>query len=150
MKYLMSLLIVATLFSACKKDDPEEQAKTDEDIIKTYIADNNLTATRTSSGLYYVVDEAGTGAQPGSTSTVTVRYRGYFTNGGVFDQSSNAGATFGLQSVIEGWQEGIPLYKEGGSGILLIPSALAYGTQGTSGIPANSVILFDIELLDVQ
>ena len=58
--------------------------------------------------------------------------------------------TFPLSGVIQGWQEGIPLFKEGGSGILLIPSALGYGSQSVGSIPANSVLIFDINLIDVD
>jgi FKBP-type peptidyl-prolyl cis-trans isomerase FkpA len=72
------------------------------------------------------------------------------TDGSVFDQSNSAGVSFNLTSVIQGWQEGIPYFKKGGKGKLLIPSALGYGTQGTSGISPNSVLIFDINLLDVK
>jgi FKBP-type peptidyl-prolyl cis-trans isomerase len=51
--------------------------------------------------------------------------------------------------VISGWTEGIPKFKEGGVGKLFLPSALAYGEQGTNGIPSNSVLVFDIHLIDV-
>ena len=77
-----------------------------------------------------------------------VAYKGYFTNCEVFDESTS-GITFNLQQVIEGWTLGIPYFKEGGSGKLLLPSALAYGKKGTSGIPENSVLIFDIDLIEV-
>ena len=84
-----------------------------------------------------------------SFSTVRASYSGYFTDGTVFDYSPAAGIEFDLQSVIPGWTEGIPYFKEGGYGKLLIPSALAYGTKGTGGIPPNSVLIFDVALLEV-
>jgi FKBP-type peptidyl-prolyl cis-trans isomerase FkpA len=149
MKVIYSLLFVGLVFSACKKTTSTEQAKIDEEIIVKYISDNSLTATATGSGLYYVMDEVGTGTACNSNSTVTVKYKGYFTNGDIFDQSETTGATFGLQQVIKGWTEGIPYFKEGGKGRLLIPSALGYGVDGSSSIPKNSVLIFDIELLDV-
>ena len=135
-------------FSSCKKEEVD-YTQIDEDIIKQYITDNNLTATATGTGLYYVVDTPGNGAQPSSQSTVTVAYKGYLSNGSVFDESASSGISFSLTSVIQGWQEGIPYFKEGGSGILLIPSALGYGSQATSGIPANSVLIFEVELIDI-
>lgn len=150
MKLVLSFAVVAIFMGACKKTTSSEQAKIDEEIIVKYIADNNLNATATGTGLYYVIDEVGTGAQCNSSSTVTVNYKGYFTDGDVFDQSEATGATFGLQQVIKGWTEGIPYFKEGGKGVLLIPSNLGYGTKKTGSIPANSVLIFDIELLDVQ
>ena len=78
-----------------------------------------------------------------------VAYRGYFTNGQVFDESESNGVVFGLNQVIRGWTLGIPYFKEGGRGILLIPSGLAYGSNPRSGIPANSVLIFDINLIEI-
>ena len=144
------LLIILTLFSCKKKEDAVSQAQLDEDIITKYISNNNLDATATGSGLYYVLNTVGTGLKPLGSSTVTVAYKGYLTDGEVFDESTSAGISFSLDGVIEGWQEGIPYFKEGGDGILLIPSALGYGSQKQGSIPANSVLIFDISLIDVQ
>lgn len=138
------------LYSACnKKNSPEEQMEEDQEIILNYINDNNLDADKTASGLHYVILDQGTGNYPNVNDDVTVRYKGYFTDGSVFDQSDNAGITFNLQQVIAGWTEGIPKLKEGGEGILLIPSALAYGQDGNSSIPPNTVLVFDVTLLDI-
>ena len=142
------LILLLVMVNSCKKE-VVDYTQIDEDIITQYIADNNLTAIATGTGLYYVIDAPGNGIQPNSQSTVTVAYKGYLTNGSVFDESTIDGISFSLTSVIRGWQEGIPYFKEGGSGILLIPSALGYGGQATSGIPANSVLVFEVELIDV-
>lgn len=144
------MLLVALAMVGCKKFDPEKQADLDEAAITDYIAAHSLTALSTGSGLYYVIDSLGTGAYPTLASTVTVAYKGTLLDGTTFDQSSASGATFPLTSVIQGWQEGIPKFKEGGKGILLIPSALGYGNQVVGSIPANSVLLFDIDLINVQ
>jgi FKBP-type peptidyl-prolyl cis-trans isomerase FkpA len=149
MKILLSLFLVALLANACKKVSSSEQAKIDNDIILKYIADHNLAAIATGSGLYYVINEKGTGSSCNSNSTVKVAYKGYFTNGKVFDESNASGVSFGLKQVIAGWTEGIPYLNEGGKGILLIPSALGYGTEGNSSIPENSVLVFEVELIDV-
>ena len=149
MKYIFPILALALIFSSCKKKKAEEQAATDEQIILNYIADNNLTAIPTGTGLYYVPEIEGAGLSCTSQSTVVVAYTGYFTHGTIFDQSDVNGVEFGLPNVIAGWTEGIPYFKEGGTGKLLIPSALGYGTAGNSSIPANSVLIFDIELLQV-
>ncbi|MBL4653215.1 MAG: FKBP-type peptidyl-prolyl cis-trans isomerase [Flavobacteriales bacterium] len=150
MKHLLFSLVVLLTITSCKKEESVDQPKIDEDIIAQYIADNNLDATATGTGLYYVIDSVGAGAKPSSQSTVTVAYKGYLTDGSVFDESSASGATFGLNSVIEGWKEGIPLYSVGGSGILLIPSALGYGGQSQGDIPANSVLIFEVSLIDFR
>ena len=100
--------------------------------------------------MYYVVNGTGNGEFPNINSLVTVAYKGTLTDGTIFDQSGASGATFPLSNVIQGWQEGIPLFSEGGSGILLIPSALGYGNQALGSIPANSVLIFEVTLLNVN
>nr|WP_299205993.1 FKBP-type peptidyl-prolyl cis-trans isomerase [uncultured Brumimicrobium sp.] len=152
MNIRFSLLMIGFLMigSACKKElSLEEQLEKDIEIIKEYIADQNLTALETSSGLHYVINELGTGNHPLSNDNVTVRYKGYTTNGNVFDQSDAGGATFNLQQVIKGWTEGIPKFKEGGKGILLIPSKLGYGEKGGGSIPPNTVLIFEVDLLTI-
>lgn len=146
MKKLLFLLFLAIAMFSCSKED---QDKIDQETILKYISDHNLDAQATGSGLYYVIEEPGTGRQPEGTNYVTVAYKGYLTNGDVFDESSSAGIKFKLTTVIKGWTEGIQLFKEGGKGKLLIPSKLGYGSQATSGIPANSVLIFDVELIKV-
>ena len=148
-KYFLLIALVVS-FSSCSKRKAKKQAKEDEEIIQKYISDNKLIATATGSGLYYVMSTPGTGVNPSISSNVTVVYSGYFTDGSTFDQSTSAGISFDLSSVIKGWQEGIPYFKKGGKGILIIPSVLGYGTSGTSGIPPNSVLIFNIQLLDVK
>lgn len=136
------------LLMACNKE--KDYTAENEQEILTYIEENNLTAQKSSSGLYYVIENLGTGAQPTSTDNVTVAYKGYFTNGSIFDESNASGISFNLQQVIEGWTEGITYFKEGGNGILLIPSRLAYGDSGRGSIPGGAVLIFDIELISVN
>lgn len=147
-RILCTLLLLFCL-SGCKKKKKVDQVAEDEKIITRYIADNKLDAKPTGSGLYYVIKTQGSGKQPVSSSNVTVVYKGYLTNGSVFDQSKSTGYTTSLTQVIKGWQEGIPYFKKGGKGMLLIPSALGYGSQSVKDIPANSVLVFDIELTEV-
>jgi FKBP-type peptidyl-prolyl cis-trans isomerase FkpA len=99
--------------------------------------------------MYYIISEPGTGDNPSSNATVSVKYKGYFTNKTVFDQTKNdTPIQFSLSGVIEGWRIALPLLKKGGKGTFLFPSRLGYGTKGSSGvIPANSVIIFDIDLV---
>ncbi len=152
MKQLLSTLLILTLFISCSKDKETnvDYVARNEQEIKDYIAKNNLTAQRSDTGLYYVITNPGTGAQPTATSNVTVAYKGYFTNGTVFDQSAAAGISFGLNQVIKGWTEGIPHFKVGGNGILLIPSHLGYGSYDYNGIPGGSVLIFEVKLISVN
>jgi len=143
-------LLAFVLLSSCAKRKARLQAEEDDAIIAQYISDNGLNAIKSESGLYYVIDSVGTGVSPVNTDNVTVAYKGYFTNGEVFDESSSAGITFNLQGVIRGWTEGITYFNEGGSGILLIPSHLGYGKSGSGSIPGNTVLIFDVDLIEVQ
>jgi FKBP-type peptidyl-prolyl cis-trans isomerase len=154
MKYTF-LAIIVMLFISCNNNDSDEQTQVDyttknETEIKAYIAENQLDAIKTDSGLYYVINEEGTGKQPTATSNVTVAYKGYFTDKKVFDQSKDTGISFGLQQVIKGWTQGIPYFKEGGSGILLVPAHLGYGSNYYNGIPGGSVLIFDVKLISVN
>ncbi len=111
-------------------------------------------ASASPSGEVQVTDEVeGTGAEAKSDSTVTVKYTGTLADGTVFDSTDKHGGdpiSFPLSSVIKGWQEGIPGMKVGGKRKLVIPPDLAYGSQGTNGIPGNSTLTFEIELIDVK
>lgn len=152
MKHFLSALLALTLFISCSKDKESniDYVAKNEKEITDYIAKNGLTAQRSTSGLYYIITEPGTGDQPTAKSNVTVAYKGYYTNGTEFDKSTDAGISFGLNQVIQGWTEGIPLFKTGGSGILLIPSHLGYGSYNYNGIPGGSVLIFEVKLLSVN
>lgn len=134
------------------------QAAIDDAILQKFIADNDLDAQPVTEGLYAVIDEPGSGQNPTINSTVRVAYTGKFltlneqnkmVEGGTFDSSSEAGISFPLSGVIRGWQLGIPQYKTGGTGKLLIPSHLAYGPNGNSSIPPNTVLIFDVDLKQI-
>ena len=114
------------------------------------------TAKRTASGLYYVIDQEGTGAlaQPGQT--VVAHYTGtLFEDGKKFDSSLDRGAPFefpiGQRRVIAGWDEGFALLKVGTKGKLIIPYQLAYGDRGAGGaIPPKADLVFEVEMLGVK
>ena len=148
MKSYICLFFSILLFSSCSKE-ADSEPQTEADILK-YIEDNNLDASKTNSGLYYVINKQGTGTRPISSSNVTIAYKGYFLDGTVFDQSDSNGSSFGLNQVIAGWTEGVQLFKEGGEGILLIPYNLGYGTSQNRSIPGGSVLIFDIKLISVN
>jgi len=142
------LLINLTFNWGCTSDDQVYELNIQE--IKQYILENNLDAQETNSGLHYVIVREGDGTFPTSTSQVTVLYEGKYIDGTVFDTTydDNETITFGLNAVIEGWQEGIPLISKGGEGILLIPASLGYGSTPPSGIRSNAVLIFRVELID--
>ncbi|MFZ5628828.1 MAG: FKBP-type peptidyl-prolyl cis-trans isomerase [Spirochaetota bacterium] len=106
----------------------------------------------TASGLQYKVINAGSGTSPKATSTVKVHYRGTLIDGTEFDSSYKRGqpAEFGVSQVIRGWTEALQLMKKGAKYQLTIPSELAYGARNSGTIPANSVLNFEVELLDFE
>jgi FKBP-type peptidyl-prolyl cis-trans isomerase FklB len=103
-------------------------------------------------GLQYKVITPGTGPMPTPDATVTVNYRGTFINGTEFDSSYKRGqpAQFPVGGVIHGWTEALMQMKVGSKWQLFIPSELAYGEQGNRGIPPNSTLIFEVELLDAK
>ena len=146
MKYLIALMLPLFLASACKKDD-NKQSELDDQIIRDYITLQGWIATKTASGLYYVIDQPGNSQHPTLNNDVRVTYSGYYSDGIEFDGNT---LTFALSGVIAGWREGIPYFGKGGQGKLLIPSALGYGDQPPAGIRSNAVLIFDIHLIDIK
>ena len=127
-----------------------EQQKTDL-FLEQYLL-KNPGAIRTKTGLIYNEVVAGTGAGPTVKSSVEVHYHGSLMNGKVFDSSVERGepASFPLANVIQGWQEGIPLMKEGGKATIIIPPQLAYGDRGSPPvIPPGATLQFEVELIRV-
>jgi FKBP-type peptidyl-prolyl cis-trans isomerase len=143
------LLFLGLISLSCLKDEGSNNNQTEADIIQ-YLEAHNLDAQKSSSGLYYIIETQGEGVKPHSNSNVTVRYKGYYLNGTVFDQSSSEGISFNLSDVIPGWTEGIAYFNEGGEGVLLIPPHLGYGNNSYSGIPGGTVLIFDVKLLSVN
>lgn len=107
----------------------------------------------TPSGLQYKVVRQGTGKMPKPTSTVVVNYRGTLLDGREFDSSYKRGEPFttAVNGVVKGWQEALPLMKEGAKYQIFVPSQLAYGERGAGReIGPNAVLIFEIELLSIK
>ncbi|WP_417617145.1 FKBP-type peptidyl-prolyl cis-trans isomerase [Oceanisphaera sp.] len=106
----------------------------------------------TDSGLQYEVLTEGEGAKPNAEDVVTVHYTGTLVDGTTFDSSVERGepASFPLNQVIPGWTEGVQLMPVGAKYKLVIPAELGYGEAGAGSIPGNSVLIFDVELLDIK
>jgi FKBP-type peptidyl-prolyl cis-trans isomerase len=131
-----------------------EVAETNKKKGEEYLAANKAKegVKTTESGLQYVVEKEGAGASPSDTDEVKVHYTGTLVDGTKFDSSVDRGqpAEFPVGGVIKGWTEALKLMKEGSKYKLTIPADLAYGPMGRPGIPPNSVLLFDVELLEVK
>jgi FKBP-type peptidyl-prolyl cis-trans isomerase FkpA len=155
--YGITLITLAILAGGCQsaqrtpctptttttKADPAELAA-----LKQFIDASGISAQVDERGFYYTIEAAGSGNKPTVCSNVTVNYAGKLTNGTTFDSAD--GARFDLNQLIVGWQEGIPLIAPGGRIILYLPPSLAYGAQAQNDIPANSILIFSINLVGVN
>lgn len=152
-------------YEKSKAEASKKQLETDDKAIQDYLKANNLNATKTASGLYYIITSPGSGANAAAGQEITMAYTGMLLNGQKFD--SNVDPAFkhvepfkfklGQGQVIPGWDEGIALMNKGAKAKLFIPSTLAYGAQGMpgseanpQGIPANSCLIFEVELKNIQ
>jgi FKBP-type peptidyl-prolyl cis-trans isomerase FkpA/FKBP-type peptidyl-prolyl cis-trans isomerase FklB len=130
-------------------------AKTNQAAGEAFLAGNAKApgVHTTASGLQYQVITEGKGPKPAVTDTVSVNYKGTLLDGKTFDSSYDRGepATFALQQVVPGWQEGIALMPVGSKYKFWIPANLGYGDKGTPGgpIPPNATLVFEVELLDI-
>lgn len=154
MRNLILTLLAISMLVSCEEENLtfQEQLDIDVDIIETYLAENNISALSDQS-VYYVVEDEGTGSTyPLTSSLVSMAYSGTVMNGDgtVFDSRTSTNPLKSqLTNLIAGWQIGVPKFKKGGKGKLYIPSGYAYGVFGSgSAIPGNSILIFDIELLD--
>ena len=159
MRILIFFLVFISTFSCADENvvvtrTKQEQLELDLTRIQGYINENNLTGfSSTDKGLYYKIMEAGNTTFPANGDTLSVEYIGELLDGSEFDRS-NTDQPFefilGQGQVIEGWEIGLSKIDEGGSGILIIPSVLGYGSAITSSIPENSVLIFRIDLIDIR
>lgn len=121
---------------------------------KEYLAKNKARAgvTETASGLQYEVLVKGNGPKPKATDTVKVHYHGTLVDGTVFDSSVQRGQPieFAVNGVIPGWTEALQLMSVGDKWKLTIPPTLGYGPRANGKIPANAVLVFEVELLGIK
>ena len=163
-KKFVVFVALATLFVSCKKASSPGCPYTESSAVATaseiaslqaYITANHPAAVQHSSGIFYEIGTAGSGSTASVCSVVNVKYAGYLTTGYNF-QTNTTGYSNYLGALIQGWQKGIPLIKAGGSITLYIPPSLGYGNQeqrneaGAVIIPANSILIFNIQLVAVQ
>lgn len=136
-----------------KKNYPAETEKAVSEL-NAYLEKNGVVAQPTSTGLYYVKTQDGTGEKPSKGSTVKAHYTGYLLDGTVFDTSIERGEpiefVLGVGQVIPGWDEGIAMMSKGEKAVLYIPYYLAYGDRDLGVIPPFSNLVFEVELIDFK
>ena len=163
MKLFLVIVSALFLFSSCLKGsdgcayDPcaitAESAEITE--LESWLASSAITATKHCSGVYYTIEDPGTGTTAGVCSYISVKYKAQLTNGNIFDESTTP-VGFRLGNLIESWKKAIPLIKAGGKIKIYSPPSLGYGSQerrdanGNVIIPANSILVFEVELVSVS
>lgn len=154
MKKLLFLLVITGFITSCSKSD-EDRREDDEIIIQNYLLDEGITAEEIGeTGVYYRITEPGDNADsPDISSTVRTFYKGYVIGGEdtPFDErveGEDDELTIGLSSLVYGWQVALPKFSKGAKGQIFIPSYAGYGSTERQGIPANSILIFDIHLVN--
>jgi FKBP-type peptidyl-prolyl cis-trans isomerase FkpA len=164
--FITSIVIALASFSSCLPDNSQqwedyleelerqrkivhEQYLADSTLISNYLIENDTLATwDKESGLFYNILEPGSDQKPNINSLIEFKYKGSLTDGFVFSESENGETVFSvLGELIGGWQIGIPKIGAEGHIILYLPSYLGYGTKEMPNIPANSVLIFEVELI---
>ena len=142
-----------------KKYEEEASAKQmgiDDKQLQEYFSKNNLKPVKTASGLYYTLSREGSGDAAKMGQAVTVNYTGKLLDGKAFDSNVDSSFkhptpyAFTVGKGIKGWDEGLMLLKKGAKATFYIPSSLGYGMRDQRGIPANSILVFDVEVLDIN
>ncbi len=133
-----------------KNADSLTETKLEQVKISEYIRSGKFDATGNAEGVYYQILQEGKGDQVSITDTIAVHYRGQLLNGMVFDETKEEPAIFPLNRLIKGWQIGLPFCRQGGKIRLLIPSALAYSIRNLDKITPNSILVFEVEVIEIK
>lgn len=153
MKSALSLALIAVfglLLSACKTYSEDDLQHFDKKIA-AYAKKSGIKYQKSSSGLYYFIEEAGEGAYIKSTDEVSFCYKGRLLNGKVFDQRyTDKALTFRVSQLIAGWQEAMLYLKKGAKAKLIVPPHLGYGDNELESIPKHAVLVFDMEIKEVK
>ena len=157
MKLKNLMFIISLVIIGCNKNEEDKLSNTDinqnDENNKKEVAMTNKEIT-TESGLKYIDIALGDGAMPETGDKVVVHYTGTLEDGTKFDSSRDRNRPFefplGMGRVIKGWDEGLASMRIGGKRQLIIPANLGYGDRATGKIPANSTLIFDVELIDIK
>ncbi len=152
--YEVSMISVKNKAEAEKEAQQKaaQQVQTDDKLLQEYFAKNNIKAEKTASGVYYTISAPGTGENISKGKTASIMYTGKLLDGKTFDSNIGKEAlkiNVGSGGVIPGMDEGLQVMKKGTKGTLYIPSTLGYGEHAQGPIPANAILIFEMEIKDV-
>jgi peptidylprolyl isomerase len=156
MKYIILAVVIAlAIFYFARSSVNKKEAIENIAIGKDFLAKNkaNQDVIQTASGLQYQVLQKGEGSKhPSASTTVKVHYHGTLLDGTIFDSSVDRGQpiSFSLNQVIKGWTEGVQLMVEGDKFKFFVPSNLGYGNKSTGKITSGSLLIFEVELLEIR
>lgn len=143
LKYLLILITAISFLSACNEDEFSDWKHLNTKWLEEHASDEGF--NKTESGLYYKIIHKSEGYhRPNLTSVIRVEYTGKLIDGTKFESATIRKY---LYETIAGWQEGLRLMRDGSHFIFYIPANLAYGEDGSGNIPPNSVLIFDLKLL---
>lgn len=158
MKKLLFIALVFVALTSCKKENrcsydecAQKAPATEIQSVESYLQSNNITATQHCSGVYYVITQQGSGPRPTGCGAALVNYIGRLTNGNEFDRNpAGQPVPFNMVELTPGFKNGLMQLKSGGKMTMYIPPYLGYGNQQVGSIPPNSILIFEVELLDAQ
>jgi len=156
MKYIVLVTFIALVVFLIIKNSTNKKAAIDNNALgEDFLTKNKAVegVIETNSGLQYQVLQKGEGSEhPTASSKVKVHYHGSLLDGTIFDSSVDRGEpiSFGLNQVINGWTEGVQLMVVGDKFKFFIPSELGYGNRAAGKIAPGSLLIFEVELLDIQ
>ena len=155
---IKSILLFCTVLIAIPSfaQNVDQKVKDDQDL-KAYFSKKKLKPVKTASGLYYVITKQGSGDNAQKGERVTMNYVGKFLDGRKFDGNIDEQGnsirpfqfTLGVGQVIPGWDEGVQLLNLGSKATIFLPSGLGYGPGGVGPIPPNSILVFDVEVVNI-
>lgn len=151
------MIVLSVMIMGCTTEsifDESEQLAIDRQLILDYLDQNNINAVEIGeTGIFYAVTQSGSGPTAEFASSVFTHYRGYLLDGTEFDSSAERGVfdfVVGAGAVIQGWEIAFQELNRGTSATLFIPSKYGYGTSRQGTIPANSVLIFDVDVVDIR
>jgi FKBP-type peptidyl-prolyl cis-trans isomerase FkpA len=150
MRFLFPFLLVFLTFSSCQTYSDSDKESFDQKIQK-YIKNSKIKYQKSESGLYYFIENEGEGDFIKLTDEVSFTYEGKLLNGTIFDgQNKKKPVTFQVSKLIQAWQETMLYLKKGGKAKIISPPQLGYGDYDLEAIPKNSILIFELEVVDVE
>jgi len=144
----LALLITVISSTSCKTYSDDDKKSFDQQI-EEYLTKHKIKCERSESGLYYKIIKEGKGKKIQYTDNVSFTYKGKLITGFVFDHQKKP-ITFAVKELIAGWKEILLKVKPGSEVFLIVPPSLGYGKNDLDDIPPNSILVFNMEVRDVQ